>query len=110
MDENCAGLIFEAIICLFSVIVCGGSGLVSLAAGIPIYILTEKMKKNNIGSLLKDNANSMFSKFKQVSIDDDSIKITAKEYNDIIDEFIKFTNYFDDEHENDIDFLKIENQ
>ena len=110
LDENCAGLIFEAIICLFSVIFCGGSGLVSLAAGIPIYILTEKMKKNNIGSLLKDNANSMFSKFKQVSIDDDSIKITAKEYNDIIDEFIKFTNYFDDEHENDIDFLKIENQ
>ena len=110
LDENCAGLICEAIICLFSVIFCGGSGLVSLAAGIPIYIFTEKMKKNNIGSLLKDNANSMFSKFKQVSIDDDSIKITAKEYNDIINEFIKFTNYFDDEHENDIDFLKIEKQ
>ncbi len=52
----------------------------------------------------------MFSKFKQASIEDDSIKITAKEYNDIIDEFVKFSNYFDDEHENDIDFLKIENQ
>ena len=108
LDANCVELIVETVICFFSVLLYASSGLFGLAAGIPIYFLTEKIKKNKIESLLKDNADSIFSKFKQVSIDDDSIKITAKEYYDIIGEFIKFTNYFDDEHENDIDFLKIE--
>ena len=108
LDENSVGLIFDTIICLIFLWFCGSTGFVSLAAGIPIYILTGKIKKNKIESLLKDNANSMFSKFKQASIEDDSIKKTAEEYNVIIDEFVKFSNYFDDEHENDIDFLKKE--
>ena len=63
-------------------------------------------KKKKIENLLKENANNMFKKFKDVSIDDYSIKATAEEYNNIIDKFIEYSKYFDSEHLNDMDLMK----
>ena len=48
----------------------------------------------------------MFKKFKNVSIDEHSIKRAAEDYNNIIEKFIQYSKYFDSEHENDIDLLK----
>ena len=105
LDENSIGLIIETIICFLSIIAIGTTGTVSLAFGLPIYIFTKNKKKDNIEKLLRENANRMFKEFKEVSIDDYSIKRTAEEYNKITDQFISYSKYFDDEHENDIDLL-----
>ena len=51
----------------------------------------------------------MFNKFKDISIKDDSIRKTAEDYNIIIDKFTEFSYCFIDEHENDLDLLKIKN-
>ena len=48
----------------------------------------------------------MFKKFKAISIDDNTIKRTAKKDNNVIEEFSKFSFYFDVRHENDIDLIK----
>ena len=106
VDENSIGIIIDAVICFFCVLAFGATGTFSLAMGFPIYFLTGKVKKNKIENLLKDNANNMFKKFKEVSFDDSSIKKTAEEYNNIIEKFIQFSKYFDREHENDIDLLE----
>ena len=71
----------------------------------PIYFFIKNKKRDNIEKLLRENANRMFKEFKEVSIDDYSIKRTAEEYNKITDQFISYSKYFDDEHENDIDLL-----
>ena len=105
LDENSIGLIIETIICFLSIIAIGTTGTVSLAFGLPIYIFTKNKKKDNIEKLLRENANRMFKEFKEVSIDDYSIKRAAEEYNKITDQFISYSKYFDDEHENDIDLL-----
>ena len=71
----------------------------------PIYFFIKNKKRDNIEKLLRENANRMFKEFKEVSIDDYSIKRTAEEYNKITDQFISYSKYFDDEHENDIYLL-----
>ena len=48
----------------------------------------------------------MFKKFKAISTDDNTIKRTAKEEYNMIEEFVKFSLYFDVKHENDIDLIK----
>ena len=105
VDENTIGLIVDAVICFLSVLAIGSTGTFTLAFGLPIYYFTGKNKKKKIEMLLKNNANMMFKKFKEASIEDNSIKRTAEEYNMIIDKFIEYSKYFDKEHENDIDLL-----
>ena len=105
VDGNTIGLIFDAVICFLSVLAIGSTGTFTLAFGLPIYYFTGKNKKKKIEMLLKNNANMMFKKFKEASIEDNSIKRTAEEYNMIIDKFIEYSKYFDKEHENDIDLL-----
>ena len=63
-------------------------------------------KKKKIETLLKENANNMFKKFKDISIDDYSIKSNAEDYNNIIDKFIQYSKCFDSEHLNDMDLVK----
>ena len=106
VDENSIGIIINSVICLLSVVAFGVAGTFSLAMGLPIYFITGKVKKYNIENLLKENADNMFKKFKEVSFDDNSIKKTAEEYNYIIEKFIQFSKYFDREQENDIDLLE----
>ena len=106
LDENSIGIIIEAIICLLCVLAIGSTGTFSLAFGLPIYLFTGSKKKKKIEDLLKQNANIMFKKFKEVSIEDKSIKRKAEEYNNIIEKFIEYSHYFDSEHENDIDLMK----
>ena len=105
VDDNSIGLIIDAIICFLSVLAIGSTGTFTLAFGLPIYYFTGQNKKKKIENILKNNANMMFKKFKESSIEDSSIKRTAEEYNIIIDKFIKYSKYFDKEHENDIDLL-----
>ena len=106
LDENSIGILIEAIICFVSVLTVGATGTFTLFFGIPIYLITGTAKKKKIENLLKENANNMFKKFKDVSIDDYSIKATAEEYNNIIDKFIEYSKYFDSEHLNDMDLMK----
>ena len=106
LDENSIGILINAIICFLSVLTVGATGTFTLAFGIPIYFLTGKAKKTKIENLLKENANNMFKKFKDISIEDCSIKATAEEYNKIIDKFIEYSKYFDSEHLNDMDLMK----
>ena len=106
LDENSIGILINAIICFVSVLTVGATGTFTLFFGIPIYFITGIAKKKKIENLLKENANNMFKKFKDVSIDDYSIKATAEEYNNIIDKFIEYSKYFDSEHLNDMDLMK----
>ena len=106
LDENSIGILINAIICFLSVLTVGATGTVTLFFGIPIYFLTGKVKKNKIENLLKENGNNMLKKFKDVSIEDYSIKATAEEYNKIIDKFIEYSKYFDSEHLNDMDLME----
>lgn len=106
LDDNSIGIIIDAIICFISVLAIGSTGTFSLALGLPIYLYTGGKKKKKIEQLLRANANMMFNKFKDVSIEDNTIQRTAEEYNNIIDKFIQFSFCFDSEHENDIDLMK----
>jgi hypothetical protein len=106
LDENSIGLLINAVICFFSVLTIGATGTFSLAFGIPIYLITGNAKKKKIETLLKENANNMFKKFKDISIDDYSIKSNAEDYNNIIDKFIQYSKCFDSEHLNDMDLVK----
>ena len=106
LDENSIGILINAIVCFLSVLSVGATGTFTLAFGIPIYLITGSAKKKKIENLLKENANRMFKKFKDVSIEDYSIKATAEEYNNIINKFIEYSKYFDSEHLNDMDLMK----
>ena len=106
LDENSIGILINAIVCFLSVLSVGATGTFTLAFGIPIYLITGSAKKKKIENLLKENANRMFKKFKDVSIEDYSIKATAEEYNNIITKFIEYSKYFDSEHLNDMDLMK----
>ena len=106
LDENSIGILFNAVLCFLSVLTMGATGTFTLAFGIPIYLITGSAKKKKIENLLKENANNMFKKFKDVAIEDYSIKSTAEEYNNIIDKFIEYSKYFDSEHLNDMDLMK----
>lgn len=106
LDENSIGILINAIVCFLSVLSVGATGTFTLAFGIPIYLITGSAKKKKIENLLKENANKMFKKFKDVSIEDYSIKATAEEYNNIINKFIEYSKYFDSEHLNDMDLMK----
>ncbi len=106
LDENSIGLLINAVICFFSVLTIGATGTFSLAFGIPIYLITGNAKKKKIETLLKENANNMFKKFKDISIDDYSIKSNAEDYNNIIDKFIQYSKCFNSEHLNDMDLMK----
>lgn len=106
LDENSIGILINAIVCFLSVLSVGATGTFTLAFGIPIYFITGSAKKKKIENLLKENANKMFKKFKDVSIEDCSIKATAEEYNNIINKFIEYSKYFDSEHLNDMDLMK----
>ena len=110
LDENLIGLLIDAIFCIPLICIFGSIGTISLIGLIPVYIITGKCKKNKIASLLKEKANNLLLKFKELSIDYDSIKNIAQNYNEIIDQFIEFSRYFDSEHENDIDLLEIKNK
>ena len=110
LDENLIGLLIDAIFCIPLICIFGSIGTISLIGLIPVYIITGKCKKNKIASLLKEKANNMLLKFKELSIDYDSIKNIAQNYNEIIEQFIEFSRYFDSEHENDIDLLEIKNK
>ena len=103
-------LLIDAIFCIPLICIFGSIGTISLIGLIPVYIITGKCKKNKIASLLKEKANNLLLKFKELSIDYDSIKNIAQNYNEIIDQFIEFSRYFDSEHENDIDLLEIKNK
>ena len=105
LDENSIGLLINAIVCFLSVLSVGATGTFTLAFGIPIYLITGSAKKKKIENLLKENANKMFKKFKDVSIEDYSIKATAEEYNNIINKFIEYSKIFDSEHLNDMDLM-----
>ena len=106
LDDNSIGIIIDAIICFLSVLALGSTGTFTLAFGLPIYLYTGGKKKKKIEQLLKQNANLMFNKFKDASMQDYTIQVTAEEYNNIIDKFVKFSHCFDSEHENDIDLIK----
>ena len=106
LDENSIGILINAIVCFLSVLSVGATGTFTLAFGIPIYLITGSAKKKKIENLLKENANRMFKKFKDVSIEDYSIKATAEEYNNIINKFIEYSKYFDSEHLNYLDLMK----
>ena len=105
LDENSIGILINAIVCFLSVLSVGATGTFTLAFGIPIYLITGSAKKKKIENLLKENANKMFKKFKDVSIEDYSIKATAEEYNNIINKFIEYSKIFDSEHLNDMDLM-----
>ena len=106
LDDNSIGLIIDAIICFSFVFFVGSTGALSLAFGLPIYLITGNKKKKKIEDLLKKNADNMFKRFKSIAIEDNSIKKIAEEYNNIIEKFVKFSLFFEKEHENDIDLLK----
>lgn len=110
MDENSIGLIFDALVCFIGFLIFGSIGSIGLIFGIPIYYYTGNHKKKNIEEELDENAKKMLKKFKEAFIDEDSIKKLAEEYNNVIDKFIEFSYYFNEEHENDIDLLKIKNK
>lgn len=106
LDENSIGIIINGIVSLFFILAFGATGTATLGFGIPIYLITESLKKKKIENLLKENAKNMFNKFKDVSIEDYSIKTTAEGYNLVINKFIQYSKYFESEHENDIDLIK----
>ena len=106
IDENSIGLLVNGIVSLICILAFGATGTATLAFGIPIYFITGSAKKKKIENLLKENADKLFKKFKDTSIEDYSIKTTAEEYNAIIDKFVKYSKYFGSEHENDIDLIK----
>jgi hypothetical protein len=108
MDENSIGLILDAILSFICILAFGTTGTFSLLLGLPIYVLTGRRKKENIETLLRENAKEMFSKFKSVSLEGDLIQKTAEDYNIIIDKFIEYSKCFNYEHENDMDLFSID--
>lgn len=107
LDENSIGILINAIVCFFSVLSVGPTGTFTFSFGMPIYLITGSAKKKKFENLLKENAKKMFKKFKDVSIEDYSIKATVEEYNNPINKFIEYSKYLDRDHLNDLDLMKI---
>ena len=74
--------------------------------GITNLCFHRNKKKENIETLLRENAKEMFSKFKSVSLEGDLIQKTAEDF--IIDKFIEYSKCFNYEHENDMDLFSID--